>query len=123
MRTLQYVERPDQALRRNGGCIRRSSRQLVKFDDRDMPGMPTVVVVSESYARTSWPGENPIGKRLYFQQGDPIGGMEVVGLAGDVKPFVAFGQPTTLPPIYIRPVGGSPRLVVRTLSGAGRPWR
>ncbi len=54
------------------------------LDERDIPGSPDVVVVSETLARREWPGENPIGKRIQ------IGALlnrwwEVVGVVGDVK--------------------------------------
>ncbi len=34
------------------------------FDDRDVAGAPSVVIVGEGTARRFWPGEDPIGKRL-----------------------------------------------------------
>ena len=52
-----------------------------EFTPQDRTDSPLVAIVSESTARASWPGEDPIGKR--FQQ---TGGQEwitVVGLAGD----------------------------------------
>jgi len=54
------------------------------FSDRDIPGAPDVIVVSETVARREWPGENPIGKRV--QLGALVNRWwEVVGVVGDVK--------------------------------------
>ena len=58
------------------------------LDDRDRPGSPRVVVVSEAAANAIWPGESPIGKPLavytaYFAGGDSTA--EVVGVVDDVS--------------------------------------
>jgi predicted permease len=56
----------------------------------DRAGSPPVAVVNESGARRFWPGENPIGKRVWFGTttgpfADAAHAVEVVGVAGDVK--------------------------------------
>jgi putative ABC transport system permease protein len=56
----------------------------------DRPGHPAVTVINESAARRFWPGENPIGKRVWFgTTTGPFAGaghtVEVVGVVGDVK--------------------------------------
>jgi putative ABC transport system permease protein len=63
-------------------------RQGRPFDARDREGQPGVVIVSETMARRSWPGQDPVGKRLkiplppteYHQQW-----LTVVGVAGDAR--------------------------------------
>jgi putative ABC transport system permease protein len=52
-------------------------------DIRDSDGQRTqyVAVVSESFARRYWPGEDPIGRHFTFAFAD----REVVGVVGDVK--------------------------------------
>jgi putative ABC transport system permease protein len=53
------------------------------FTDRDNLQAPPVVIVNESLARTIWPGDDPIGKRLtvpVFKRPATI-----VGVVGDVK--------------------------------------
>ena len=56
--------------------------------DRDRPGQPPVTVINEAAARRFWPGENPIGKHVWFgvstgfSPGQPV---EVVGVVADVK--------------------------------------
>jgi putative ABC transport system permease protein len=56
----------------------------------DRAGRPPVTVISESAARRYWPGENPIGKRVWFGGttgpfSDGAHAVEIVGIAGDVK--------------------------------------
>jgi hypothetical protein len=56
----------------------------------DRAGSPPVAIVSESGARRLWPGENPIGKRVWFGTttgpfSDAAHAVEIVGVAGDVK--------------------------------------
>jgi predicted permease len=48
--------------------------------DTDEPGQPRVAVVSESFAKRYWPGEDPIGRRFNF----PDTVRTVVGVVGDV---------------------------------------
>jgi predicted permease len=56
----------------------------------DRAGRPPVTVISESAARRYWPGENPIGKRVWFGGttgpfSDRAHAVEIVGVVGDVK--------------------------------------
>jgi len=56
----------------------------------DRAGSPPVAVVNESGARRFWPGENPIGKRVWFGTttgpfSDRDHAVEIIGVAGDVK--------------------------------------
>jgi putative ABC transport system permease protein len=95
------------------------------FTDRDREGQPRVVIVSESMARTYWPGEDPIGQRLTFNSGIPraeqqvVGGpgsREVVGIVGDVK---HLGLDEAEVPMFYTPQAQQPSyhtmgLVVRT---------
>jgi putative ABC transport system permease protein len=54
------------------------------FTDRDNEKAPEVMIVSEAIARRSWPGENPIGKRVKINY-NKTGWREVVGVVADVK--------------------------------------
>jgi predicted permease len=56
----------------------------------DRAGRPGVAVVNESGARRFWPGDSPIGKRVWFGTttgpfSDQAQAVEIVGVAGDVK--------------------------------------
>ena len=56
----------------------------------DRSGRPPVTVVNETGARRFWPGDNPIGKRVWFGTttgpfADPGHAVEIVGVVGDVK--------------------------------------
>ena len=58
---------------------------------------PPVAVVNETGARRFWPGENPIGKRVWFGTttgpfSDRAHAVEIVGVVGDVK-YDGIGQP------------------------------
>ncbi len=54
------------------------------FGAADVRGAPPVVIVNETFARRSWPGQNPVGKRLKLW-GDDEPFREVVGVARDSK--------------------------------------
>jgi len=54
------------------------------FNDGDVAGRPSAVLISQSMAKTLWPNEDPVGKRLtmtFF----PDSVREIVGVVGDVK--------------------------------------
>jgi putative ABC transport system permease protein len=54
------------------------------FTERDDEKAPPVFIVSETMARTLWPNQDAVGKRLKFGgSDDPF--REVVGVVGDVK--------------------------------------
>ena len=61
------------------------------FDQRDAAGAPLVCIVDESLAAKTWPGEDPIGKRLSVD-GPPMPGKDpiwraVVGVVAHVKNY------------------------------------
>lgn len=63
----------------------------------DRAGSPPVAIVNESGARRFWPGESPLGKRVWFGTttgpfSDPARAVEIVGVAGDVK-YEGVDQP------------------------------
>jgi predicted permease len=51
---------------------------------RDTESSPTVVVIDEVFARTYFPGEDPVGKRIYMER-DVDEAVEIVGVVGHVK--------------------------------------
>jgi predicted permease len=63
------------------------------FEERDGTKAPRVIIVDETLAKHFWPGQNPIGRRMY-QPSDPANLMAitdrtvfltVVGVIGDIK--------------------------------------
>ena len=88
------------------------------IESTDRRGAPYVVVVNETAARTFWPGEDPIGKRLLGGQGDTA---RVVGVIGDVR----FGNlarqpnPAVYQSYYQQPM--SQRMMLHLRIAGGEP--
>jgi putative ABC transport system permease protein len=63
------------------------------FTGRDRAGAPRVAIINEAAARRFFPGENPIGQRVWFDGGSsfdrPDSSAEIVGIVGDV-PYQAL---------------------------------
>jgi len=64
------------------------------FTDHDTADSPGVVIISESLARTAWPNQDPIGKRLNIGFGGETW-REVVGVVSDVKQQ-EIGEPSSV---------------------------
>ncbi len=58
------------------------------FGPGDVAGAPKVTVISETAARRFWPGEDPIGRRVWFAGNAAFGSAdssaEIIGIVGDV---------------------------------------
>ena len=70
------------------------------FDDGDGADSPHVAVISESLARSRWPGQDPIGHTLEF--GNMDGEMHlltIVGIVGDVRDYGLEVPPR--PTVYV----------------------
>jgi ABC-type antimicrobial peptide transport system permease subunit len=67
-----------------------------EFTPRDRPDAPFVLVVNEAFARTFFPGERTVGKRLQFGRDVLI---EIVGVVHDIRQ-VAVAEPAQ-PTIYV----------------------
>ena len=70
------------------------------FDEHDGPDSPNVAVISESLARTRWPGQDPIGHTIEFgnMDGDPRL-LTIVGIVGDVHDYGLDAPPR--PTVYV----------------------
>jgi putative ABC transport system permease protein len=53
------------------------------FTDTDQPGTLPVIVINEKMARTFWPGQSPIGRRLTMGRNDRW--LTVIGIVADVR--------------------------------------
>jgi len=62
------------------------------FTDADRDGAPNVAIVSESLAKTFWPGENPLGKHVRFPNTPDW--LEIVGVAGDTRHISLAAEPS-----------------------------
>jgi predicted permease len=71
------------------------------FSTRDSLSTSGVVMVSESFARRYWPGQDPIGKRIKYGPADSTSPwMPIVGVAGNVKYNSLRQDPEAEPVIY-----------------------
>ncbi len=87
----------------NADYFRTIKTQLVDgrlLSETDGAGQPPVVVVSESFARRDFPGENPLGKFIKRGQQDAEQPWaKIVGIVADVK-FDPYARHET-PPVYV----------------------
>jgi putative ABC transport system permease protein len=91
------------------------------FNDTDRRGAPEVVVVSEDVASRTWPGEDPVGKRLKLGgAGSAEAWRTVVGVAGRTR-YRELASPR--PTLYVPAaqfVDAAEMLVLRTSSERAR---
>ena len=64
-----------------------------EFSMADSETSPRVAVISESMARTFFPGENPLGRRFGFNGANSSGDVEVVGVVKDIKHRIGEAEP------------------------------
>ena len=85
------------------------------FNARDAKDAPPVVVINETFARRFFAGEDPVGKRLLFDDEPDAPAREVVGVVGDVR---HAGLDVEAGPEFYLPYAQAPAvratLVVRT---------
>jgi putative ABC transport system permease protein len=85
------------------------------FTERDNADAPLVTVVDESAVRRYWPGEDPVGRHIYYQRRGKRLAVEIVGVVGPVK---QNRLDTGMGPTVYLPLEQSPwsnmSLVVRT---------
>jgi len=82
----------------------------------DREGTPRVLVINQEMARTLFPGENPLGKKVMVATGTEPVALEVVGVAGDARIY-GIGEPapmTMYATAYQFPRAMGLNLVVRT---------
>ncbi|HEY2461852.1 MAG TPA: ABC transporter permease [Candidatus Acidoferrum sp.] len=93
------------------------------FDRRDRPDSPPVVLVGESLAHRRWPGVDPVGRRISFNQGKTW--LQVIGVIGDVKEhsldqagsdfiYVPFAQYPQMAPALVARTQGDSMNIART---------
>jgi putative ABC transport system permease protein len=88
------------------------------FQSTDVPGGPTVVIISEAIAARFFPGESPIGRRVKLGQEDSA---EIIGIVGNIRRAALTDEPRA--DMYFPSEQGPPiaaELFVRT---SGDPLR
>jgi putative ABC transport system permease protein len=107
------------------------------LEDGDRADSPAVVVINDAAAQKFWPGEDPIGKRVWFEDAaafsSPQASAEIVGIVGNVayqplneqpvQPdfFTAYAQftyPNRM--VLVRATAGAPLALVPQLAQAVR---
>jgi putative ABC transport system permease protein len=102
----------------------------------DVEKAPAVVVINASMARTYFPGENPLGKRMQIgaTPDKDVPYMEIVGVVGDVlqgldtdakaEMYLPYRQADTVLPVFqlsvVLQTSGDPRLQAAALRSAVR---
>ena len=66
------------------------------FNRADASGAAAVAIVNESLARRLWPGSNPVGRRIRYEQEEL---REVIGIVHDVRTYAV--DTTPVPQVYI----------------------
>ena len=70
-----------------------------EVDIRDDRSRPRVLIVNETMARRTWPGESAVGKRLHIDYQDYEAIYDVVGVVGDTRSYGPKSAPK--PSVYI----------------------
>ena len=85
------------------------------FSDRDKSDAPKAAIINDELARIYFPNEDPIGKRITFDDGESW--ISIVGVIGDVKQLGldSSAKPEVYFP-YLQVAAPSMSLVVRTAS-------
>lgn len=87
------------------------------IDERDVDGAPPVALINETLARTLWPNQDPIGRRLIFRKDTSV---PVAGVVGDIHQSGLDVMPK--PEFYVSALQVSYRpgsLVIHTRVDAG----
>jgi putative ABC transport system permease protein len=93
------------------------------FTADDRAGQPRVAIISASAARTFWPGQNPIGQRIWFGSStfsSPDSSAQIVGIVADVvhEPLDAGANRNDFYTPYMQFTYAARSVMVRT---AGEP--
>jgi hypothetical protein len=86
------------------------------FTKADRPGSEPVAMISETTARTLWPGEDALGKCVMTGPGDPPPCSTIVGIVEDVHWEELQEGPKLHVYASIAQTGGSMTLLIRTRS-------
>jgi predicted permease len=90
------------------------------FNDSDVADHPLVVIINETTARTFWPNESPIGKRI-SNTGPKKDYYEVVGVVNDLAFPGSLGEPYTRYEAFIPVAQASPNYLMLLLRTSTNP--
>ncbi len=85
------------------------------FDDRDMTGAPTVVIINQRLADRVFAGRDPIGRRLSYTATNSTPDL-IIGVVGDVK---VTGLDDAIRPVLYYPYRQNPQLNASLVVRAG----
>jgi predicted permease len=99
-----------------------------EFTEADREGVPRVAIINEAAANRYWPGQTPIGRRLYVGEASADNACEIIGvvqtgryrtLGEDPKPafFNCFLQAVPDRATLVAHVQGDPRTVLDAIRG------
>jgi predicted permease len=99
------------------------------LEDRDSADAPRVVIVDTRLAKRFWPGQNPVGRRMYQPQSakDALGTNDqthfvtVVGVVGEVKTDGLVSSRTPVGAYYLAMAQETSRYMAFTVRSAGDP--
>ena len=84
------------------------------FTERDTNDKPKVIIVNETMARKLWPGESPVGRRIWVWHDEKFH-REIVGVVGDTRVSLDTEAESQMYVPFAQDAGwGSLSLVVRT---------
>jgi predicted permease len=92
-----------------------------EIDDRDQASSTPVAVISKRLARTYFPNENPVGRRIRFV--DENREVEIVGISGNVRYGGLKGEEDSPMTVFTAARQSSPDRVTYALRAAGDPLR
>jgi predicted permease len=90
------------------------------FNAADVADHPLVVIINETTARTFWPNESPIGKRV-SDAGKERTYFEVVGVVNDLAFPASLGEPYTRFESFVPAAQAAPVYLTLVLRTSGNP--
>lgn len=90
------------------------------FNSSDTKDHPAVVIINETTAKTFWPNENPVGKRI-SNTGKKREYFEIVGIVDDIAFPGNLGEPYTLFEAFVPTTQAAPDYLVLVLRTTGNP--
>jgi predicted permease len=90
------------------------------FNEQDVAGHTKVIVINETTARTFWPNESPLGKRV-SNSGKVKEYFEVVGVVNDLAFPGELGEPYTRYQAFVPTAQSAPNYLMLLLRTSGNP--